>query len=437
MNYEEALAYIHTVTWRGSIPGLSRTQELLRRLGNPERSLRFVHIAGTNGKGSTSAMMASILHAAGYRVGLYVSPFIDRFNERMQINGVPIPDEMLAALTAEVYPHAEAMAEHPTEFELITSIAMLYFTRSRCDIVVLEVGMGGALDSTNVIDTPELAVITAMGLDHMRFLGNTLAEISAQKAGIIKEGGDVVIYGRCPEAETVFEQRCAERHARLHRPDAALLRPGVFGLNGQSFSYGAYSDLWIPLVGSYQPYNAAVVLTGVDVLRQKGWQIPQSAVREGLRRVSWPARFEVLRHADPVCIVDGGHNPHGIRGTADSLLRLFPHTPVTFVIGVMADKDVDGILDILLPLAARCFTVRPDSPRAMDPAALAAAISARGVRAEACPMVADGVQRAVAAAGQGGVVCALGSLYMAGDVRSLFRSADLLTEQRTEADKGV
>lgn len=420
MNYDEALAYIHTVAWRGSIPGLSRTQELLRRLGHPERSLRFVHVAGTNGKGSTSAMMASILRAAGYRVGLYISPFIDRFNERMQVDGQPIPDDTLAALTTEVYPHAEAMPQHPTEFELITSLAMLYFARSRCDIVVLEVGMGGALDSTNVIDTPELAIITAMGLDHMRFLGDTLAEISRQKAGIIKENGDVVIYGRCPEAEAVFERACEARHARLYRPDAAQLLQGAFGLNGQSFSYAGYADLWIPLVGSYQPYNAAVVLTGVDVLRNKGWDIPQWAVREGLRSVHWPARFEVLRQAAPVCIVDGGHNPHGIAGTADSLRRLFPHTKVTFVFGVMADKDVDGILDILLPLAACCFAVRPDSPRAMEPAALAERIGARGVRAEACETVAEGVHRAMDAAGRDGVVCALGSLYMAGEVRALF-----------------
>lgn len=420
MNYDEALAYIHTVAWRGSIPGLSRTQELLRRLGHPERSLRFVHVAGTNGKGSTSAMMASILRAAGYRVGLYISPFIDRFNERMQVDGQPIPDETLAALTTEVYPHAEAMPQHPTEFELITCLAMLYFARNRCDIVVLEVGMGGALDSTNVIDTPELAIITAMGLDHMRFLGDTLAEISRQKAGIIKENGDVVIYGRCPEAEAVFERVCEARHARLYRPDAAQLVQGAFGLNGQSFSYAGYADLWIPLVGSYQPYNAAVVLTGVDVLRNKGWDIPQWAVREGLRSVHWPARFEVLRQAAPVCIVDGGHNPHGIAGTADSLRRLFPHTKVTFVFGVMADKDVDGILDILLPLAACCFAVRPDSPRAMEPAALAERIGARGVRAEACETVAEGVHRAMDAAGRDGVVCALGSLYMAGEVRALF-----------------
>lgn len=420
MNYDEALAYIHTVAWRGSIPGLSRTQELLRRLGHPERSLRFVHVAGTNGKGSTSAMMASILRAAGYRVGLYISPFIDRFNERMQVDGQPIPDETLAALTTEVYPHAEAMPQHPTEFELITCLAMLYFARNRCDIVVLEVGMGGALDSTNVIDTPELAIITAMGLDHMRFLGDTLAEISRQKAGIIKENGDVVIYGRCPEAEAVFERVCEARHARLYRPDAAQLLQGAFGLNGQSFSYAGYADLWIPLVGSYQPYNAAVVLTGVDVLRNKGWDIPQWAVREGLRSVHWPARFEVLRQAAPVCIVDGGHNPHGIAGTADSLRRLFPHTKVTFVFGVMADKDVDGILDILLPLAACCFAVRPDSPRAMEPAALAERIGARGVRAEACETVAEGVHRAMDAAGRDGVVCALGSLYMAGEVRALF-----------------
>ena len=215
MNITEALTYIHSVCWRGSIPGLSRTQELLRRMGNPEKKLKFVHIAGTNGKGSTAAMTASILRKAGYCTGLYTSPFLFRFNERMNINGADIADEELAEITEFVKPHAEAMADHPTEFELVTAIAMEYFARHRCDIVVLEVGMGGELDSTNVIDPPEVAVICNLGLDHTEFLGNTLEEIAQAKAGIIKPGCSAVLYRGSPSVEAVFEEACKARGVEL------------------------------------------------------------------------------------------------------------------------------------------------------------------------------------------------------------------------------
>ena len=204
MTYEEALSYIHSVNWQGSKLGLERTQELLERLGNPEKKLKFIHIAGTNGKGSTAAMLASIMEKAGYRVGLYTSPFIDRFNERMQVNHQQIPDQTLANLTEYIRPFADAMDDSPTEFELITALAMEYFLREKCEIVVLEVGMGGALDSTNVIESPEAAVIAAMGLDHVRELGPTMADIARAKAGIIKPGCGVVSYGGNSEADQGF-----------------------------------------------------------------------------------------------------------------------------------------------------------------------------------------------------------------------------------------
>ncbi len=419
MNYSEALSYIHSISWKGSVLGLGRTQELLHKLGNPEKRLRFIHIAGTNGKGSTAAMLSSVLQSAGYRAGLYTSPFINRFNERMQIDQQCISDDELAELTAEVKPIADGMADHPTEFELITAIGMVYFARHACDIVVLEVGMGGALDSTNVIDVPEVAVITAMGMDHVRELGPTMADIACAKAGIIKAGGDVVSYGGNPEADAVFERICRERGARLHHPDFAAIVPGPFGLDGQRFSYGAWDDIRIPLAGSYQMQNAAVVLTTIDVLRNKGWKISDAAVYAGMAGTHWPARFEVLCH-DPVFIVDGGHNPHGIRATADSLKRLFPDRRIVFLVGVMADKDVESILGLVAPLAERFFTVRPDNPRAMAADELARRIEKLGVPAEPCASVEEGVRRALALARPNGVACALGSLYMSGDVRNCF-----------------
>ena len=420
MTYNEALTYIHSICWKGSRLGLGRTRELLQKLGNPEKQLKFVHIAGTNGKGSCAAMLSSILEAAGYRVGLYTSPFINRFNERMQINHQCIPDGELAELTAYIRPFADGMADPPTEFELITALAMVYFARHQCDIVVLEVGMGGELDSTNIIDVPEAAVIMAMGLDHVKELGPTMADIARAKAGIIKEGGRVVRYGGNPEADAVIAAACREKHASLRQPDFAAIVPGDFSLEGQSFSYKGWHDLRIPLVGAYQMKNAAVVLETVEVLRQRGWHISDEAVVQGLKNTRWPARFEVLRR-DPVFIVDGGHNPHGIRATAESLQRLFPGKKFTFVTGVMADKDVESILGLIVPLADQFFTVRPDNPRAMSAQELAERIRAMGAKATPCESVADGVDRAVAVEGKDGVACALGSLYMSGDVRACFQ----------------
>ena len=420
MNYSEALSYIHSINWQWSKPGLSRTQELLEKLGNPEKSLKFIHIAGTNGKGSTASMLASILEAAGYTVGLYTSPYINRFNERMQVNHQCIGDEELAELTDYVRPHADSMTDAPTEFELITAIGMEYFKRHQCDIVVLEVGMGGALDSTNVIDTPEVAIITAMGYDHTQVLGSTMTEIASAKAGIIKPNGNVVVYGQNPEAEAVFEKVAAEQHSALFRPDYSQLIPGDFNLDGQSFSYKEWKDLRIPLVGLYQLNNAAVVLTAVDVLRQRGWEISDDAVRSGLRNTRWPARFEVL-HRNPVFIVDGGHNPHGIRATAESLQRIFPGQKFVFVTGVLADKDVEHILGLIVPLARRFYAVTPPNPRAMQADVLAQRIRAMGADAVPCDTIPQAVQSAMDFAGPEGVACALGSLYLSGDVRNCFQ----------------
>ena len=419
MTYEEALSYIHSICWKGSKLGLDRTRELLGKLDDPQKELKFIHIAGTNGKGSTAAMLSSILEEAGYRVGLYTSPFINRFNERMQVNHQPIPDEELAALTEYVRPHADAMADSPTEFELITALAMVWFARQKCDIVVLEVGMGGELDSTNIIDVPEAAVIAAMGMDHVKELGPTMADIARAKAGIIKEGGRVVSYGGNLEADEVIAAVCRARNASLCQPDFSAIVPGDFSLEGQTFSYKGWRGLRIPLVGAYQMNNAAVVLETVEVLRQRGWSVSDEAVRKGLADTRWPARFEVLRR-DPVFIVDGGHNPHGIRATAESLRRLFPGRKITFVTGVMADKDVEHILGLIVPLADQFFTVRPDNPRAMDAGELARRIEAMGAKATACASVRDGVDRAIQAEGPHGVACALGSLYMSGEVRSCF-----------------
>ena len=418
MNYEQALEYIHAVQWAGHKPGLSRTRTLLAALGDPQRQLRFVHIAGTNGKGSTAAMMASCLRKAGYRVGLYTSPFINRFNERIQVDGQQIGDQELVELVEKVRPAAEAMTDVPTEFEIITALGMLYFAQRQCDVVVLEVGLGGTLDSTNVIDRPECAVITALGMDHVKELGPTLADIAAAKAGIIKEGCPVVSYGGVPEADAVIRRVAAEKHAQLTEVDFGRLQVDGGDLDRVTFDFDGLDRVRLPLIGSYQPRNAALAITALRVMREKGWNIPESAIRAGLETVQWAGRFELLRH-HPAVVLDGSHNSHGMTATVQSLRDRFPGQKFVFLVSIMADKDVDKMLELLAPLAVRFVTVAAHTSRAMPAQTLAEHIRRYGCTAEAAPTIEAGVKRAVELGGEG-PVCALGTLYFSGDVRKAF-----------------
>ena len=418
MDYREALQYIDGVSWLGSRPGLERVAALLHRLGDPQEKLRFVHIAGTNGKGSCAAMMASVLRAAGYRTGLFTSPYLFRFNERMQINGEPIGDEELAALVTQIRPIADAMEDHPTEFELMTAVALLWYLRERCEIVVLEVGLGGRLDATNVIGAPEAAVIMNIGLDHTAVLGDTVEQIAAEKAGIVKPGCAVALYPQTPEAEAVVRERCEAVGASLRVADLTQLQGEFDSLEGQVFRYRGASYA-IPLLGEHQLRNAAVVLEVAEILREKGWKLPHEAVEHGLYAVSWPARFELLR-AEPPFVVDGGHNPQCAMTVAESLLRYFPDRRRVLLVGVLADKDYEGLFDILDVAADAYFCVTPASARALPADRLAAFLSRYGKPVTVCPDIPAGVEAASAAAGEDGVACAVGSLYMAGAVRACF-----------------
>ena len=415
MNYDQALAYIHAVHWQGHKPGLDRIRTLLEALGNPHQKLQFVHIAGTNGKGSTAAMMDSCLRAAGYKVGMFTSPFINRFNERIQVNGVPIPDQDLVQLVEQVQPAAQAMEDVPTEFELITALGMLYFVQRHCDIVVLEVGLGGALDSTNIIPPPACAVITALGMDHVKELGPTLADIAAAKAGIIKPGSPVVSYGGEPEADKVIADTARAQGAPLTVVDFSRLQLRSASLDGLVFDFDGLEGLTLPFLASYQARNAAVAITALRALCGRGWNISDQAIRQGLAQVRWPGRFELLRR-DPPFLLDGSHNAHGMRATVASLRERFPGEKFVFLISIMADKDWDKMLQLLLPLA-KCFvTVTAPSPRAIPAPDLAAQIRAMGGVAEPSDTIPAGVARADALAG-GGPVAALGTLYFSGDVR--------------------
>jgi dihydrofolate synthase/folylpolyglutamate synthase len=424
MNVTEALAYIHSVSWKGSIPGLSRTQELLAKMGNPEKHLRFIHVAGTNGKGSTAAMLASIFQTAGYTTGLYTSPYISRFHERMQVNGIPISDSELSVITEAVRPLAESMEDHPTEFELVSCIAFEYFFECNCDIVVLEVGMGGELDSTNVIPTPEAAVICNIGLDHMEVLGDTLEKIASAKAGIIKKGGDVITYREKPSVEKVFEDRCEKVGAHLHKADFDTLRPVLHTLDGQVFDWGRFPGLRLPLLGVHQLRNAAVALTTATVLQAKGWKLSDSDIRDGLANVSWPGRFQVLRR-DPLFIADGGHNPQCIEALTQNIRDYLPDRPLTVLTGVMADKDYDNMYASVAPFAKEFIAVTPLNPRALPAEKLAAYLTRFGKPVSACLTVYDGVRAAIEHAGPDGTVLSYGSLYMMGDVMAAVKQSIL------------
>lgn len=420
MTTEQALEYIRSVKWLGSKPGLSRIRALLEALGNPQKSLKFVHVAGTNGKGSTCAMIASVLCAAGYRVGLHTSPYISRLNECMRICGTQITDEELTELVGIVRSAADAMDDHPTEFEIITALAMLYFNRQACDIVVLEVGLGGELDSTNVIDTPELAVIAAIGLDHTAQLGNTIELVASAKAGIIKPDGDIVVYGAEPEALQVFENKCASVGAKLTRVDFSRLAVRELTLDGSVSDFEPYKNLRIPLAGAYQPKNMALAVTALEVLRSKGWRVTDESLRKGLENVAWPGRFELLCR-DPVIILDGAHNTHGITAACDGFKALFPGRKLVFLIGVMADKDVGTMAKLLSEYAAAFITVTPHNLRAMPARELAGLLGQYGVPAEACDTIDDGVRKSLQLArALNGPIAALGSLYFSADVRKAF-----------------
>ena len=415
MNVNEAIEYIHSVYWKGGHFGLDRVLTLLEKMGNPEKKLKYVHIAGTNGKGSTASMTASILQKAGYRTGLYTSPYIYRFHERIQINGQQISDKDLVEITEYVKPLADSMEQSPTEFELVCAIAFEYFVRKQCDIVVLEVGLGGDYDATNVIECPEVAVITNIGLDHTDVLGNTLEEIARTKAGIFKEGGDAVIYRGLPSVEQVFEDVCREKHISLKKADFDGLRLKAHSLDGQVFDCGDRKDLVLPLLGDHQLHNASVVLSVVDTLIEKGWNISEENIRDGLRDVSWPGRFDIVSR-EPLFIIDGGHNPQCLEALVKNIQDYLKDKKVIALTGVLADKDYADMYRPVMPLVEKFVCITPDNPRKLEAEDLAKYLQAKGADAVACESTRAGVIKAMELAGKDGAVLCFGSLYSIGAI---------------------
>ena len=419
MNYKEARVYLDEVSKYGSVLGLESMRELLRRLGDPQNELKFIHISGTNGKGSVLAYLSTILSGAGYRTGRYISPTLFSYRERIQVDGEYIEKESLACHVTAIAAAAEDMQKaglpSPTVFEIETALAFLYFKEKRCDIVTLEVGCGGLLDATNVITTTLMEVIASISMDHTDLLGDTLAKIAAQKAGIIKPDTMVVSAQQKSEAAQVIEDTCKEQHCTLQMVDESKISNVHYGAEGQTFSYKTWENVAISLAGSYQLKNAALALEGVEALRKLGYALSDQQVREGLLHTAWRGRFTTLRR-DPTVIIDGAHNPAAALELKESLERYFPGKTLYFVMGMFKDKDYAQVIDLTAPLARHIITVEtPGNPRAMPARELAEAVGKVNPSVEWADSVAHGVEKALAMAGKEDAVIVFGSLSFLGE----------------------
>ena len=432
MNYTETLDYIHGINRYAHKDGLDNIRRLMREQGDPQDSLRFVHIAGTNGKGSTAAFVASIMRAAGYRTGLYTSPYLRRFTERIRVDGAEIPEGDVVRITETVRKAIGKITAgdgtHPTELEVVAAIAFLYYRQEKCDVVAFEVGLGGRFDPTNVIKTPLAAVIATIDYDHTAKLGNTLEEIAFEKAGIIKEGGDVILYQQNDSVRGVFERKAADVGARLTVCDFSGIRREAYGTGGQRFGYGARDGLEITLLGDYQTRNAALAIETVDTINKNagcGIRVTEDALRLGLKSARWPGRMEIISE-NPTVVIDAAHNAQCARALGETLTKYFPGRELIYIFGVVRDKDVNGIIDATLPLASAVFTVTTDSKRAVGAGELADMLKERAGgdiknRIWACGSVADAAGRALKLAeGTDAVICAFGSLYYIGMLRDIF-----------------
>lgn len=410
--------------------GLDRMEELLRRLGNPQDDLKVIHVAGTNGKGSVSKYLEEGLSACGYKMGLYTSPYIETFNERIRYDGADISDEDLEYYGQKVVSAAEAMVadglDSPTEFEVVTAIAFLYFAGKQADITILEVGLGGIGDSTNVVKSPLASVITSISYDHMAQLGSSLAEIAVNKAGIIKTGCPVIANVPQRDAAKIIARKAYAMGSRLY--DISGIRAAVsdetpFSQKVSMELYEkSYSDVEISMVGRHQAENLKTALATLEILRKSGAvKLDREALYEGLKRARQPGRFEVISE-DPLVIIDGAHNEAGAQALQETMAQHFAGKKILLVAGILADKEIDSIVKFLTKITDHIIVTEPDNPRKLAAEKLAEHVAEFGVAAEAVPDVEAAVHRAKELADGYDVILFAGSLYLIGDVRRLWRN---------------
>ena len=419
VDYLEAIDYVQSIPWTGKKLGLDRIRLLLSRMGDPQKELRFIHVAGTNGKGSICEMTASILQEAGYRVGVFVSPYVMRFNERIQVDHKQIPDNELAAVITGIKEKAEGMEDKPSFFEMITAAALQYYRDRGCDYVVLEVGMGGRLDATNVIDLPLVAVIATIGLDHTAQLGNTLPAIAYEKAGIIKEGGRIVAYSQGEEVIEVFRKRAEEMNAGLIVADFTRIEKTGEDSRYQYFRYKDSGIYALPLLGDHQLRNAATVLEAIEVLREEGVDIPQDSIAGGLKKASWPGRFEILS-TEPLFIVDGGHNPEGACAAVETFKGRYPGRKAVVITGVSKGKDIQSILSKVDEIAVNFIAVQADTSRSVALMDLTDILKQFGKPVFSADSIPEGIKEAFRIRKDDEIILAVGTLYTVGEIRRYF-----------------
>ena len=420
MTYKEAVEKIDSLLVFGSKPGLERVGELIKRVGSPDKKLRFVHTAGTNGKGSTCVLIANTLKCAGYKTGLFISPYVLEFRERFQINGEMIPEEKLCEIVEKLFPIVEDMKAEGkiiTEFEFVFAIAMYWYAEERCDVVVLETGLGGRFDATNIIDTPLVSVITSISLDHTAILGDTYEKIAFEKCGIIKPDGITVAYGDQKDGVLeVIKKTADERNNKLYIADKEV-EVKRSGLDGSEFVIDGIL-LKIRFIGKHQVKNALTAYRAVKALKERGLEISESAVKEGFATAFFPARLEILKK-EPIVMLDGSHNPDGVKALACALQENMADMRKIGIVGMLADKDVKTALGGIVELFDEVITVAPNNPRKMSAEELADIIIGFGVKASAENDYEKAYQTALSKAGKDKAVIVFGSLYLSGDMRKI------------------
>lgn len=416
MKYKEIEEKFQGAARFGSLPGVKISEKMLAAVGNPQKGLPFIHIAGTNGKGSTAAFLRSVLTEAGYKTGMYTSPHLEEFTERFSVDGKNISKEDFKGIGEWIL--GQNFGVSPTMSDYCLLLSLLFFKERRCDVAIFETGLGGRLDSTNALGVPEVAVLTKIGFDHTGILGNTLSEIAMEKAGILKPGCRAVSGPQSREAEEVFRRYCRERHIPLTLAESRDIEG-----EGAQFSYPGEGEFEISMLGKYQRENALTAVLAARELRDIGYRISQQALHQGILKAKWPGRMELFIK-EPFFLADGAHNGDGAKALADSLKELYPGEKFRFVMGVLADKDYEEMADAILPLALEVVTVTPEHERALKGEHLAAYIREQGVLARHCLDVRDALSEFLypERAGINRKTVAFGSLYFIGKVRSYIKS---------------
>ncbi|MBM7870039.1 dihydrofolate synthase/folylpolyglutamate synthase [Clostridium pascui] len=428
MNYSEAIEYIESTAKFGKNKGLERTNKILELLGNPHKDLKCIHIAGTNGKGSTTAMLTQILMESGYKVGMYTSPFIEEFEERIQINNNNIPKEKLCEVVERVkiavHKTCELGYDEPTEFEIITAVMFVYFREEKVDYAVIEVGLGGRIDATNVVN-PLISIITSISYDHVKILGNTLEEIAYEKAGIIKEKTPVILYPVEEEAKLSIEKVAKQKQSSIIyvKREDSMLKEKLYNVPYQEITVNTSRNTYeiqLSLLGTHQLLNCSVVINAAEELQNIGVNIKKEHIIEGLKKVKWAGRLEMLK-AKPMVVIDGAHNIDGIKSLKNSINTYFKYNKFILIMGILSDKQVDDMVKVITPEASNIITVTPPSYRAENSSGLVEIIKKYNPNCEAIENYKEAYEKALDYANEDDLILICGSLYMVGEMRKTIR----------------